>query len=63
MTKGSGAAVLDHLLKQGILSLKGRLYYLDSDALAAKVGASYTDCMTRSFNSKTIEFVKAALGD
>lgn len=63
MTKGSGAAVLKHMLKEGILSLQGRLYYLDSDALASKAGANYTDCMARHFNSKTIEFVKGALNN
>lgn len=63
MTKGTGYAVLQHMLNEGILSIVGNLYYLDPDALAAKTGASYPDCMARRFNKKTIAFVGQALGN
>lgn len=61
MTKGSGKAVLDILLSEGILSIAGNMYVLDPDRLAACAGTNYTDCMARRFSNKTIEFVGRAL--
>jgi hypothetical protein len=61
MTKGSGQAVLDLLLREGILSIAGNIYVLDPDKLAARAGTNYTDCMARRFSGRTVEFVKQAL--
>jgi hypothetical protein len=61
MTKGSGQAVLDLLLSDGILSVAGNMYVLDPDRLAARAGTTYTDCMARRFSDKAIEFVRRAL--
>jgi hypothetical protein len=61
MTKGSGKAVLDILLSEGILSIAGNMYVLDPDRLATRVGTNYTDCMARRFGEMTIEFVRQAL--
>jgi len=61
MTKGSGQAVLNLMLRDRILSIDGSMYVLDPDKLAACAGANYADCMARQFNDKTIEFVRRAL--
>ena len=61
MTKGSGQAVLNLLIKSGILKLEGSMYYLDPDKLADQAGTNYRDCMARRFSSETIAFVQRAL--
>ena len=61
MTKGSGQAVFDQLLKEGIVSLRGQLYHLDPDRLAAQAGTSYADCNARRFGEEAIAFVQRAL--
>jgi hypothetical protein len=38
-----GQAVLDRLVRDGILSLRGRFYYLDPDKLSTNVGVSWHD--------------------
>ncbi len=63
MTKGTGRAVLDHMVSQGILSLDGTMYFLDPNALSDKVGISYKDCMARDFSDKAVDFVREALND
>jgi hypothetical protein len=62
MTKGTGQAVLDHLKSQGILTLKGSMYYLDPRLLGELSGATYADCAARRFGPRTINFVNEALG-
>ena len=61
MTKGSGKAILNLLLSEEILSISGNMYVLDPDKLATHVGTNYTDCMTRRFSERTIQFVQRAL--
>lgn len=61
MTKGSGQAVLNLLVAEKILSLAGNMYFLDPDRLASHAGTNYTDCMSRRFSAKTIEFVSRVL--
>lgn len=61
MTKGSGQAVLNLMLHDGILSIAGNMYMLDPDRLAACAGTNYTDCMARRFSDNAIEFVRRAL--
>jgi hypothetical protein len=61
MTKGTGRAVLNRMIEDRILTLKGRQYILDPDRLGAQTDAVYTDVVARRFTSKTIEFVKKAL--
>jgi len=61
MTKGAGQAVLDLLIKTGILELKGSMYFLDPGKLAAEAGTNYGDCMARRFGQTTIDFVHRAL--
>ena len=61
MTKGSGQAVLELLVDEGILSLDGNMYVLDPEQLAARAGTNYTDAMARRFNDKTVDFVRQAL--
>lgn len=61
MTKGTGRAVLNHMLKNKILSTNGSMYTLDPDALAEHADASYTSVMSRAFSKKTIAFVEDAI--
>ena len=62
MTKGTGRAVLEHMLAKGILSTDGSMYTLHPDALAAHAGASYTSAMKRVFSDQTVSFVEEAIG-
>lgn len=62
MTKGSGQAVLNLLVREQILSLDGSLYFLDPNALGSRAGTNYRDCMARRFGPKTVAFVQQAIG-
>lgn len=57
-TRGSGAAVRDLLLEEGILSAEGRVYVLNTDRLSEVLGLSFQDIQSRTLNEKTIEFLK-----
>ena len=61
MTKGTGQVVLDLMLAEGILSLRGPMYFLDPDRLGAQTGATYVDCMARRFDAKAVAFAQRAL--
>ncbi|MCR9221666.1 MAG: AAA family ATPase [Alphaproteobacteria bacterium] len=61
MTKGTGAAVLELLKREGILSLSGKMYTLNPEVLGEKAGVSYNDCMKRRFGDEAIGFVSKAL--
>ena len=61
MTKGAGQAVLDLMVSERILTLKGRWYFLDAARLTSLTGTTYADCMTSRFGTKAIAFVQRAL--
>ncbi|MFC3711420.1 hypothetical protein ACFOMD_02485 [Sphingoaurantiacus capsulatus] len=61
MTKGTGRAVLDHMLATGILSTDGSMYTLDADALAAVAGSSYVATMASNYPDKTLKFIAEAV--
>jgi hypothetical protein len=61
MTKGSGRAVLDHMIAERILVLQHPRYILDVDRLDKLTGTSYGDCVERKFGPKAIAFVTEAL--
>lgn len=61
MTKGTGQAVLDHMVAMGVLTSDGTMYTLHPDALAAQTGASYTSAMAREFGDDTVAFVANAI--
>jgi hypothetical protein len=61
MTKGTGRAVLKHMLSEGILTLEGPMYFLDPDRLMQAAGITYADCMSRRFSPETLEFLRQAL--
>lgn len=62
MTKGSGQAVLDHMIAERILVLQHPWYVLDVERLFELTGTSYRDCMERKLGPKAVAFVKEALG-
>ena len=61
MTKGTGQAVLRHMLNTGVLTSDGVMYTLHPDVLATRTGASYTSAMARDFPPETIAFVADAI--
>ena len=61
MTKGTGQAVLDLMVKEGILSLEHPRYFLDQAKLAEVIGVTYHDCMAWHFGQQAVEFIQRAL--
>lgn len=61
MTKGTGKAVLGHMVATGVLTTDGSMYTLHQAALAERTGASYTSAMARNFSDQTIAFVSEAI--
>ncbi|MFT8402375.1 MAG: hypothetical protein ABF932_00670 [Gluconobacter potus] len=61
MTKGTGSAVLHHMLDTGIVSTDGSMYTLYPDKLAQVADASYGSIMARHFSDGTIAFVQEAI--
>ena len=60
MTKGDvGLAVRERLIKDGILSLEGEMYFLDPNALGKIVGATYQDLNLRRFNDQVHKYVSS----
>ncbi|MBB4620025.1 hypothetical protein [Sphingomonas abaci] len=60
MTKGTGRAVLSHMVATGLLSTDGSMYTLHPDKLA-QTGSSYSAAMSSTFTDKTISYVNEAL--
>lgn len=61
MTKGTGRAVLDHMLNTGIVSTDGSMYTLYAGRLAEVTGASFVSLMGRHFPDATVVFVQQAI--
>ncbi|GLT12718.1 hypothetical protein GCM10007928_49510 [Sulfitobacter porphyrae] len=60
MTKGAGRAVLNHMLRCGVVSTDGSMSTLHPSALAEKAGVSYGMCMSRDFPDKAVQCVQDA---
>ncbi len=61
MIKGTGQAVLDLMLSEGIVSRIQSRYHLDAERLAELTETTYADCMAYSFGPKAVTFVQRAL--
>ena len=61
MTRGSGRAILDLMVKEGILSLEHPMYFLDPTRLAQIAGVTYDDCMSWRFGDTAVTFAQRAL--
>ena len=61
MIKGSGKAVLDLMVTEGIVAREGSMYILRTDRLSELTGATYVDFTAYRFKQETIEFVQKAL--
>ena len=60
MTKGAlGVAVRQRLIADGVLTLEGKMYFLDSGALGRIVGAAYEDLKLKRFNEKVRQYVSS----
>jgi len=58
MTKGNlGLAIRQKLMKDGILSHEGEMYFLNSKALGMIVGATYQDLNLKRFNDQVRQYV------
>ena len=62
MTKGTGQAVLNAMLRARIVIQDQGWYFLNTDLLGELTGTTYGDCMTFQFGPKAIEFIQKALG-
>ena len=56
--RGSGAAVRDLLLAEGILFEQGRVYVLDTDRMSEVLGLSFLEIQSATMNEQTIEFLQ-----
>lgn len=63
MTKGTGRAVLNHLIDTGIVTVDGRMYTLHPEKLAAETDTSYGMCVSRHFSERAVEFVTEAISE
>lgn len=61
MTKGAGKAVLEQLISEGVITLDGAMYTLDSQKLGSEVGTTYAEAMAFDFGADAIAFIKRAI--
>ena len=61
MIKGTGNAVLNRMIKDGILVWKQQRYFLNSDRLDEVTGTTRSDCMEYRFGDVAVGFVQKAL--
>lgn len=60
MTKGDfGLALRERMMKDGILSLEGDMYFLDPKALGTVVGATYQDLNLKRFNERVHQYISS----
>ena len=57
-SRGSGAAVRDRLLKEGVLLEEGRFYVLDTSKLGRIVGLTFLEIRSATVNERTMEFLR-----
>ncbi len=56
--RGSGAAVRDQLLEEGVLVDDGRIYVLDTGMLSDVLSLSFMDIRSGIVNDRTVQFLK-----
>lgn len=62
MLKGiEGRKLLETMMSDGIISLEGPMYYLDANALGARVGTSFLDVNIKNYSEKTIDYLRDIL--
>lgn len=61
MAKGTGRCILDQMLKEKIVYLKGAMYYLNPERLKWQTGVTYADAVKYQFGEKARGFVDRAL--
>ena len=61
MTKGTGQAVLDLMLADGIVSRDQARYYLNTTRLAELTELTYADSLAYRFGPRAIAFVQRSL--
>ena len=57
-SRGSGAAVRDRLLEEGVLFEEGRFYVLDTSKLSEVVGLTFLEIRSATVNESTMEFLR-----
>lgn len=63
MTKGTGRAVLNHMVATGVVTTDGDMYTLFADRLAEVTGASFVSLMGRKFTDASVKFVQQAIAN
>jgi hypothetical protein len=59
MTKGEmGDRLREMLIEDGVLSLEGKMYYLDPKTLGSKVGTSFLDVKMKRYSEQTIAYLQ-----
>ncbi|MGR2856070.1 hypothetical protein FY046_08495 [Erwinia sp. 1181_3] len=56
-----GRALLEKLIKDGVISSEGHMYYLDANILGSITDAAFRDVNTKNYSQKTIEYVTKAI--
>ena len=60
MTKGKlGVAIRERLMRDGILSIEGEMYFLDPDKLGSVVGTKYQDLKMKRFSDEARNYVSS----
>ena len=57
-SRGSGAAVRNRLLKEGVLLEEGRFYVLDTSRLSEVLGLTFLEIRSATVNESTMEFLR-----
>lgn len=63
MRKGSGQAILDKLISDGIVKADGAMYVLEPMVLGEKAGASYQNAVRRQYGADAVRWVGSAVGE
>ncbi|WP_448623128.1 hypothetical protein [Dickeya fangzhongdai] len=56
-----GRDLLEQLIKDGVISSEGHMYYLDPNTLGRITDAAFRDVNTKNYSLKTIEYVTKAI--
>ncbi|MBB3035262.1 hypothetical protein [Alteriqipengyuania lutimaris] len=61
MTKGTGKAILERLVHDGIISIDGAMYVLHPDVLGDRTNSTYSEIYRKTFSKESVEYISNAL--
>ena len=56
-----GRALLDKLIKDGVISSESHMYYLEPNILGSVAGASFLEVNTKNYSKETLSYVARAI--